>query len=86
MTDTGCQQCGENTYSGDGASSCSNCPNGMISAAGSTSVSDCVYGKKTFNFLIEKQLDTINQKRKYIRMFKIFRLICFKKIRGRRLR
>ena len=45
MTDTGCQQCGENTYSGDGASSCSNCPDGMISAAGSTSVSDCIYGE-----------------------------------------
>ena len=48
MTDTGCQQCGENTYSGAGASSCSNCPDGTISDAGSTSVADCVYGEKTF--------------------------------------
>ena len=45
MTDTGCQQCGENTYSGAGASSCSNCPDGMISDAGSASVADCVYGE-----------------------------------------
>lgn len=30
--------------------------------------------------LIEKQLDTINQKRKYVRIFKTFRLICFKKL------
>ena len=45
MTDTGCQQCGENTYSGDGASLCSNCPDGMISDAGSTSVAECVYGE-----------------------------------------
>jgi hypothetical protein len=35
MTDTGCQQCGENTFSGDGALSCTSCPDGTISAAGS---------------------------------------------------
>ena len=45
MTDSGCQQCGENTYSGAGASSCTSCPDGMISAAGSTSENDCEYGK-----------------------------------------
>ena len=41
MTDSGCQQCGENTYSGDGASSCKSCPNGKVSNAGSSSVEDC---------------------------------------------
>ena len=45
MTETGCQQCGENTFSGDGASSCTSCPDGMLSAAGSTSEDDCSYGK-----------------------------------------
>ena len=45
MTESGCQQCGESTYSGAGASSCTSCPDGMISAAGSTSVDDCEYGR-----------------------------------------
>ena len=44
MTESGCQQCGENTYSGDGAESCTSCPSGKISAAGSTSEADCHYG------------------------------------------
>ena len=44
MTESGCQQCGENTYSGDGASSCTACPDGKISAAGSTSEADCEHG------------------------------------------
>ena len=45
MTDSGCQQCGENSYSGDGASSCTSCPEGKVAAAGSASVDDCEYGK-----------------------------------------
>ena len=45
MTENGCQQCGENTCSGAGASSCTNCPDDMISAAGSTSDADCAYGE-----------------------------------------
>ena len=45
MTDSGCQQCGENTFSGDGASSCTSCPDNKISAAGSTSEDDCQYSK-----------------------------------------
>ena len=44
MTESGCQQCGENTYSRDGASSCTGCPDGKLSAAGSTSEDDCYYG------------------------------------------
>ena len=44
MTESGCQQCGENTYSGDGASSCISCPDGKLSAAGSTSADSCAYG------------------------------------------
>merc|ERR1712176_1160616 len=43
MTENGCQQCGENTFSGDGASSCTSCPDGMVPAAGSTSEDDCDY-------------------------------------------
>ena len=46
MTENGCEQCGENTYSGAGASSCTSCPDDMISAAGSTSEADCEYGNK----------------------------------------
>ena len=45
MTDSGCQQCGENTFSGDAASSCITCPDNKISAAGSTSEDDCQYSK-----------------------------------------
>ena len=44
MTKTGCRQCGENSYSGDGASSCISCPDGKTSVTGSTSVEDCQYG------------------------------------------
>ena len=50
MTDSGCQQCGENTFSAAGASSCSSCPEDMVSAAGSTSEDDCAYGKKSTIF------------------------------------
>ena len=46
MTESGCQQCGENTYSGDGATECTSCPDGMISSAGSTTKSDCKGGKQ----------------------------------------
>ena len=45
MTENGCKQCGENTYSSDEASSCTSCPDDMISAAGSTSEADCEYGR-----------------------------------------
>ena len=50
MTETGCQQCGENTFSAIGASSCSSCPKDMVSAAGSTSEDNCSYGKKNAIF------------------------------------
>ena len=50
MTENGCQQCGENTFSGDGASSCTSCPDGMISAAGSGSDEDCYEGTNTYIF------------------------------------
>ena len=46
MTENGCQQCGENTYSGAGASECTDCPDDKISDAGSTSEADCEDGKK----------------------------------------
>ena len=49
MTEEGCQQCEENTYSGAGASSCTSCPDDMISAAGSTSEADCYEGRITFH-------------------------------------
>ena len=45
MAENKCQQCGENTYSGAGASSCTSCPDGMTSAAGSISEDDCQYGR-----------------------------------------
>ena len=44
MTESGCQKCGENTYSGDGAESCRSCPEGKVSNAGSKSAGDCEYG------------------------------------------
>ena len=45
MTETGCQQCGVNTFSVPGASSCTSCPDDKISPAGSTSEDDCYHGK-----------------------------------------
>ena len=48
MTVSGCQQCGENSFSGDGASSCTSCAEGKISAVGSTSEDDCDYGKSSY--------------------------------------
>ena len=45
MTDSGCQKCRDNTYSGAGASSCTSCPGDKISPAGSTSENDCYYGE-----------------------------------------
>ena len=61
MTENGCEQCGENTYSGAGASSCTSCPDDMISAAGSTSEADCEYGNvlrhKSCHFKLNKNQD-----------------------------
>ena len=48
MTESGCQQCEENTFSGDGASSCTSCPDSKLSAEGSTSEDDCYYGNWVF--------------------------------------
>ena len=59
MTETGCQQCGENTFSAAGASSCSSCPKDMVSAAGSTSEDDCSYGNKSTIFTVMRR-KTIN--------------------------
>ena len=50
MTDSGCQQCRENTYSTDGASSCTSCPAGKVSAAGSTSADNCSDGNPLLGF------------------------------------
>ena len=46
MTESGCEDCPENTYSGDNASECTPCPDGKIAANGSRTVEDCVHGKK----------------------------------------
>ena len=57
MAENKCQQCGENTYSGAGASSCTSCPKNNISAAGSTSEVDCKsYGNDYFNTTITTNL------------------------------
>ena len=63
MTENGCQQCEENTYSGAGASSCTSCPDGKISAAGSTSEADCAYGENyrpIFHFLLTNTQINLN--------------------------
>ena len=54
MTESGCQQCGENTFSGAGASSCTSCPDGKLSAAGSTSADDCAFGRFQFYTFIRE--------------------------------
>ena len=65
MTETGCQKCGENTFSGDGASSCTSCPNGKLSPARSTSEEDCEYiGKYMVNLEREKQNKVQTEKAK----------------------
>ena len=45
MTDSGCEECGNDTYSGYGADNCTSCPDGMVSDAGSDSEYDCYYGR-----------------------------------------
>ena len=45
MTDSGCVECAENTYNGDGKDNCTACPDGMVAPAGSTTEDDCYYGK-----------------------------------------
>ncbi|XP_063688758.1 uncharacterized protein LOC134821880 [Bolinopsis microptera] len=42
-TKKGCEQCSENTFSGNEDSACTPCPNGLVSAVGSTSEDDCSY-------------------------------------------
>ena len=44
MTESGCVECGLNTYSGDAATECTPCPDKEVSAVGLTSESDCQYG------------------------------------------
>ena len=52
MTENGCQQCGENTFSGARASSCISCPGDMVSVAGSSSKTDCNFGENIVLFFI----------------------------------
>ncbi|XP_063678290.1 deleted in malignant brain tumors 1 protein-like [Bolinopsis microptera] len=47
ITDTGCQQCEENTWSEYNSDNCTSCPDGMISSAGSRAASDCYYAPCT---------------------------------------
>ena len=59
MTENGCQQCGENTFSGARASSCISCPGDMVSVAGSSSKTDCNFGENqriSFYFLFAAYL------------------------------
>ena len=53
MTESGCQQCGDDTYSSDGANICTSCPDGKICDAGSISEADCYEpeGKKMIDLL-----------------------------------
>ena len=44
MAESGCVECGANTYSGDAATECTSCTEGKVSAVGSTSEADCQYG------------------------------------------
>ena len=60
MTVSGCQQCGENSFSGDGASSCDSCPEGKVSSAGSSSVDDCYYGNNySLFFVVNIQINNV---------------------------
>ena len=59
MTDTGCQQCEADTYSGDAATECIPCSGGMKSDPGSKSQFDCYFGKVA-SFLVK-----YNYKNKY---------------------
>ena len=45
MTVDGCEECGADSYSEDGADGCTSCPDGMVSPAGSASEDDCYYGR-----------------------------------------
>ena len=49
MTDEGCRECPENTYSEAGASSCSPCPEGTASTPGARSEADCIFRELLLN-------------------------------------
>ena len=44
MAESGCVECGANTYSGNAATECTPCPDSKVSAPWSTSGADCQYG------------------------------------------
>ena len=48
MHESGCVECGANTYSSDAATECASCPDNKVSAAGSNSEADCQYGSYYF--------------------------------------
>ena len=49
LTERGCEQCGENSFSAAEDDVCTPCPGGTTSPAGSVSHKDCVFiGKSTF--------------------------------------
>ena len=55
MTDSGCEKCEENHYSGDEADSCTECPYYKTSPAESTSVEHCTYGNYKYCPIISNQ-------------------------------
>ena len=48
MTSDGCEECGEDTYSGDAADFCTACDEGKVSPAGSSSEDACYWGKSEY--------------------------------------
>ncbi len=73
MTESGCQECQENTFSSAGAKTCTKCPDGKVSTAGSTSPDGCQYGVYVF---ITTYASKMSIKNKFLRVteFAIFTL------------
>ena len=58
MTESGCEQCPENTYSGYGASICTTCPSGKVSEAGSTSCGKLILTFSSIWYLTSQLVST----------------------------
>ena len=68
MTESGCLECGANTYSSDAATECTPCPVNKVSAAGSKSDADCRHGLYLVYYV---NIAYKISKYQYLKLFKI---------------
>ena len=68
MDNSGCLECGPNTYSSDAATECTHCPVNKVSAVGSKSDADCRHGFGLFlvNKILKSQYPNIMRPATYL--------------------